>query len=137
MKGSAACHCLALKRAARRVGRLYERHLAPIGLSSPQFSILVAVFEEKGATMASLAQSLDMDRTTLVRALKPLQRDGLVRSAPDPKDVRRLVLELTADGAKKLRQGAPLWQAAQDEIEEMLGARRAASLRSELQSVFG
>src|SRR5260370_18037518 len=71
------CNCFATRQAARHITRLYEKHLAEADVTSAQFSILVVLDEKRRASMSVLADALVMDRTTLLRAAKPLQRDGL------------------------------------------------------------
>jgi DNA-binding MarR family transcriptional regulator len=127
-----ACNCFAARQAARHLTRLYERHLSGAGLTSAQFSILVAVDEVEEMTMAELANALVMDRTTLLRALKPLQREELLRGRPSADDPRQLVYALSAAGERRLKQAMPLWAKAQSELEADVGAGAAARMRREL-----
>jgi DNA-binding MarR family transcriptional regulator len=127
-----ACNCFAARQAARHLTKLYERHLAGAELTSAQFSILVAVDEAGEMTMTELAAALVMDRTTLLRAIKPLQRDELMVSRPSTDDVRRLVFSLSATGVRRLKKAMPLWLAAQQEFETAVGAAEAARLRRDL-----
>ena len=127
-----ACNCFAARQAARRITRLYERHLSQAGLTTAQFSILVLVDEKGDAGMTELAQALAMDRTTLLRALKPLQRERLLATRPSAGDARQLALSLSPAGRQKLKQGARLWRQAQGEFEARVGPERAAHLRHEL-----
>jgi DNA-binding MarR family transcriptional regulator len=126
------CNCFATRQAARHVTRLYERHLAGAEVTSAQYSILVLLDEQRGMTMNELAAALVMDRTTLLRALKPLQRDGLVNSKRSESDPRQLILALSAAGQRKLKEAARLWQRAQTEFETQVGSARAARMRSDL-----
>lgn len=126
------CNCFATRQAARHVTRLYERHLAGAEVTSAQFSILVLLDENRGMTMNELATALVMDRTTLLRGLKPLQREGLVNSKRSESDPRQLVLALSGAGQRKLKEAMRLWRKAQTEFETQLGSARAARLRSEL-----
>ena len=72
------CNCFAVRSAARHVTQLYDQLLAPVGLRVTQFSIL-AKLERKGPlTINVLADDLVMDRTTLGRNIRPLERDGLI-----------------------------------------------------------
>ena len=107
------CNCFAARQAARALTRDYERHLAPTGLTSSQFSILILIDERPGVGMRELADELVMDRTSLVRALKPLQRDGLVViGAAASGGPRQNALALTAAGIAKLADAEPLWRNA-------------------------
>ncbi len=135
MRGStrlSGCNCFAVRQAARRITRYYERYLSQVGLTSAQFSILVLLDENSQATMSELAQALGMDRTTLLRALKPLQREHLLETQPSAADARQLALSLSAIGKGKLKEGGRLWQNAQKEFEVRVGAERAARLRRDL-----
>jgi len=126
------CNCFAARQAARHLTKQYERHLSGAELTSAQFSILVAVEEAGEMTMNELADALVMDRTTLLRALKPLQRADLLVSRPSEDDVRRLVFSLSAAGARRLKKAVTLWTKAQQELEASIGSSAAARLRAEL-----
>lgn len=126
------CNCFAVRQAARQVTKLYERHFAEAQLTSAQFSILAALGEEGRMTMLELANVLVMDRTTLLRALKPLQREHLLKSVASDGDPRQRVFSLSSAGARRLEQALPLWRRAQEEFESGMGAREAARLRGAL-----
>src|SRR5215467_10792538 len=126
------CNCFAARQAARHLTKLYERHMSEAGLTSAQFSILVALEEAGQLTMNELAKALVMDRTTLLRAIKPLQREELLVSKPSVDDVRRLVFSLSAAGVRRLKKALALWTKAQQELEAMIGSSEAARLRREL-----
>ncbi|WP_269503558.1 MarR family winged helix-turn-helix transcriptional regulator [Burkholderia sp. IMCC1007] len=130
-----ACNCLALRQAARFVTQLYERHLAPVGVTPAQFSIMANLSHRPGLVMSELADTLVMDRTTLLRALKPLQRDGFVAAAASEQDARAHALSLTKLGERTYAQAKVAWRAAQDEFETQFGRDRAEALRGELFSV--
>jgi DNA-binding MarR family transcriptional regulator len=135
MKATAAlsvCNCFAVRQAARHVTKLYERHLADAQLTSAQFSILAVLGEAGQMTMAELARDLVMERTTLLRAMQPLQREEFLKSRPSTDDPRQLVFSLSSSGERKLKQATPLWEKAQEEFEADVGAREAAQLRRSL-----
>jgi DNA-binding MarR family transcriptional regulator len=129
------CNCFATRQAARHLTRLYERSMAGADVTSAQFGILVLLDEQRGMTMNALAAALVMDRTTLLRALKPLQRDGLVNSNRSTSDPRQLILTLSATGQRKVKEATRLWQKAQTEFESQVGSTRAARMRSDLLSL--
>jgi DNA-binding MarR family transcriptional regulator len=126
------CNCFAVRQASRHLTKLYERHLAGAELTSAQFSILVGLDEAGEMTMHELAQAMVMDRTTLLRAIKPLQRDELIVSRPSADDVRRLVFSLSAAGVRRLKKALALWSGAQQQLESVIGSGEAARLRREL-----
>lgn len=127
-----SCNCFAIRQAARHVTKLYERYLADVHLTSAQFTILGALGEGGAMTMTDLAGALVMDRTTLLRAMKPLQREDLLKITSSPGDSRQLVFALSATGERRLKQAFPLWNKAQEEFEAEVGPREAASLRRTL-----
>jgi DNA-binding MarR family transcriptional regulator len=135
--GLDACNCFAARQAARHITRLYERHLADIALTSAQFSILFVLDEKPRASMAQLSDALVMDRTTLLRAVKPLERDGLIacKRGAGEGDPRQMTFVLAAAGRDKLKRAMVRWAAAQREFEAQVGAARAARMRNDLLSL--
>jgi DNA-binding MarR family transcriptional regulator len=129
------CNCLAIRKAARHVTQFYDRRLAPTGLTTPQFSILARLRRRGPSTINELAEELVMDRTTLGRNLRPLERDGLLAIAADPADRRRRALAVTPEGEARLGQAAPLWAAAQRDFADRFGQEAAVALRTTLASL--
>lgn len=126
------CNCLAARKAARHLTQFYDRHLAPSGLRSTQFSVLARVRLRGPISINALAAELALDRTTLGRTLRPLERDGLIRLGRDPRDRRGRALTLTAAGEARLDAARPLWLAAQRRFEAVYGEQRAGALRQTL-----
>ena len=129
------CHCQALRQAARRVSALYDAALAPLGLRISQYGILARLQKGGPRGIQALAADLVMDRTTLGRNIRPLERDGLLAAVPDPADRRARLLAVTPAGAALLRRAAPAWQAAQGEYEARYGADAATRLHAALAGV--
>jgi DNA-binding MarR family transcriptional regulator len=118
------CACFNLRKASRAVTQHFDAILEPSGLLITQFTILVAVAMVKGGTINELAEVLGMDRTTLTRNLKPLEREGWLKSEPG-QDQRTRVVSLTT-------KALPLWKQAQSGVEETLGQQRWNTLLSHL-----
>jgi len=129
------CNCFAIRQAARFISQMYERHLAQAGVTAAQYTLLIAIGKRPGVTMQDLADRMVMDRTTLVRALKPLQRDGWVTTAPQDPNSRAMGLQLSNTGVEKATESHKLWTAAQAEFEEKFGRERANELRKSLYEV--
>lgn len=130
-----ACNCFASRKAARLVTKMYEDHLSRVNLTSTQFSILVYVDEVKEASMKDLAEAMVMERTSVIRALQPLARDGLVAIGPHEDDARRNVVRLTDAGRARLAEAMSVWQTAQAEFESKFGAGLAGELRQSLSTL--
>ena len=129
----AACHCTSLRQAARQVTLLYDRYLAPAGLTSGQFGILTQVATwpaGSSPSVADLARALVMDRTALTRALQPMQRDDLIELTDSPRDQRVRLVGLTATGRKRLKEASALWLAAQQRYTQVLGENQAVAFRA-------
>ena len=133
--GPQLCNCLALRQAARQATQLYDRHLAPAGLRTTQFSVLVNLRRLGPMTINRLALEMTIDRTTLGRNILPLERDGLIAISQGTTDKRRKELALTQEGTARLRRAAKLWSNAQADFEAQFGAERAAALRAQLREV--
>lgn len=123
------CLCLAMQRAARALARRFDAVLRPVGLTNGQFSLLHAINRPDPVRLTDLAPFLATDRTTLTAALKVLEREGLVTSAPDPADRRGRRLRLTDAGHARLLAALPLWAAAHDALEATLPEGTADALR--------
>lgn len=121
------CACFNFRKASRVITQHFDELLKPSGLLVTQFTILVTVAIVKLGTINELAEILVMDRTTLTRNLKPLEREGWLKSAPG-QDQRTRVISLTANGEATLAKALPLWRQAQSTVEETLGQQRWSDL---------
>jgi DNA-binding MarR family transcriptional regulator len=126
------CNNAALRRAARRLGQLYDDALADSGLKATQGTLLVHVQILGEPTLRALADELVMDLSALSHTLKPLVRDGLIKIVPDEKDARAKRVTLTAAGRGKLELTLKLWTEAHARFEKVLGPERASKLRDTL-----
>ncbi|NHC38143.1 MarR family winged helix-turn-helix transcriptional regulator [Scytonema millei] len=121
------CTCFNLRKATRVVTQIFDEQLKPSGLLITQFTILVAIAQTGSGTINDLAARLVMDRTTLTRNLKPLEREGLVIIQPG-EDRRIRVVSLTAKGRDALATALPLWEQAQASVINRLGKQQWSSL---------
>src|SRR3954471_8677982 len=91
--------CFTLSVAAREVVSLYRPLLEPLGLTHPQYLVMVTLWGAKGPTsVKQLSQMLQLDPPTLSPLLKRLQNAGLVERHRDPSDERSLQISLTESG---------------------------------------
>ncbi len=125
------CNCLALRQAARHISQLYDAHLSSTGLRTTQFSILMKLRKGGPQPISVLAKSMVMDRTTMGRAIGPLERDGLLKVEAG-EDARTRNLVLTAAGRTRLKKAERKWAEAQTKFESSFGAAQAAELRETL-----
>jgi len=125
------CTCLNLRKASRVVTQLFDQALQPSGILASQFTLLAALSLAESVSITRLAQELVMDRTTLTRNLKPLERQGLIRIEPG-QDQRVRVVSLTEKGQAALVKALPFWKQAQTKVIEELGQSRWQALLSNL-----
>jgi len=129
------CNCLAVRQAARHVTQLYDRHLARSGLRTSQYGILARLKRLGPMTINELAAELVMDRTTLGRNIRPLEREGLITVTPGRSDRRIKELRLTDAGEARFEESRWAWIEAQRDFETGYGPERSAELRGLLRAL--
>jgi MarR family transcriptional regulator, organic hydroperoxide resistance regulator len=97
--------CFALAVASRSVIALYKPVLEPMGLTHPQYLVMLALWEHAPVSGRELSRMLQLDPATLSPLLKRLEAAGLVRRERNPDDERALAVELTPEG-RALRRKA-------------------------------
>ena len=96
--------CYALAVASRNVIALYKPLLEPMGLTHPQYLVMLALWEETPLTVSELGRRVSLDPGTLSPLLKRLESGGLITRGRDPKDERALAVSLTPKGARLRRR---------------------------------
>lgn len=99
--------CFAMVTAARNIVAVYRPVLEPLGITHPQYLVMLALWEKSPRTLSELADELAMDPATASPLVKRLEAQGLVRRSRRADDERRLDIELTAAG-DSLREKALL-----------------------------
>lgn len=125
---SVECLCILARRSARSLTDIYDRALEPSGLKITQFSLLRAIDRLQNPSLTDIAQVTGLDRSTLGRNLRVLEKDGLV-SLSQGLDERTRVPELTANAKKALRIAQPLWDAIQKKMASTLPQDAAQHLQ--------
>ncbi|TKJ86251.1 MarR family transcriptional regulator [Paenibacillus sp. PK4536] len=128
------CACLNFRKASRFITSLYDEYLRPVGIRATQLSLLMALEQTGSVTITSLAEVLLMDRTTLPRDLKPLERNGWV-SITEGKDRRKRFIALTPEGKELLDRALPLWEQAQTRVQDYMGETRYTGLLGQLSDI--
>ena len=97
--------CFALSIAARSVLSIYRPILEPMGLTHPQYLVMLALWGQSPLAVKELIEMLQLDGPTLSPMLKRLEAAGLVTRTRDPDDERQLRISLTEKG-RALREQA-------------------------------
>jgi DNA-binding MarR family transcriptional regulator len=114
LRDMTGCVCFALRRTTRAVTQLYDAALRPHRLRVTQLPILVAASRQETIPLAPLAERLGMERTTLLRNVRPLVRRKLVDLVTA--DSGRKEIRTTAAGRALLARVYPAWKQAQKRV---------------------
>jgi DNA-binding MarR family transcriptional regulator len=129
---ASSCSNGVLRKAARRLGQLFDDVLEPSGLRATQFGLLSQIKQLNAPTIKQLADDLVMDLSALGHTLKPLARDGYILLTSDARDRRAKRVTLTPAGETKVAETEKLWRIAQTRFETAFGPRKTEKLRKTL-----
>lgn len=125
------CHCINLRKTAKNITDYYNRAIEPCGLTVSQFSALWNLDYLGQSNTTALAERMGLDRSTLVRNLKPLLAGGYVEDSA-PEGQRDRILGVTPKGKMALEIGIPLWKEAQKKIIALIGPENMDSYKNTL-----
>ncbi len=123
------CYCAVVRAASRKMTALYDETLAPAGVGLAQYSLMRRIQGVKAVSLTELARLAELDRSTVGRNVRVLERMGLVSEAA-AEDQRETTVELTEAGVETLRRARPMWEDAQRRVEAALGDAGAETLRT-------
>lgn len=126
------CVCFNLRWVSRAFSQFFVGELNHHGLLPTQTPILGLLYAKPEASMAEVSDWLAMDRTTLVRNLRPLERDGLVKATGKGRG-NKVSLALTPKGRKTLEKFLPDWRVAQQKVIRTLGKERWTEILRDLE----
>jgi DNA-binding MarR family transcriptional regulator len=132
--GTGYCASLNFRRTARAVTRVYDLAMQESGVRSTQFTILVAIAKTQPVSMSKLAGVLIIDRTTLTRSLRLLQKEGMI-TISKRSEMRQRFVQLTPAGEKALARTLPLWRQAHARFVSMVGTDYWINMQRELESL--
>lgn len=98
----------------------YDRALRKSGMRVSQFNTLTVLTQTGPLPMASLAEFMGLDRTSLTRNLQPPVKKRWIRIIPSEEDRRVRMVSITAAGVTALRKAVPAWRAAQTGVDAVL-----------------
>ncbi len=86
------------------LNQLYRKLLAPLGLTYPQYLVMLVLWEKDGLTVSEIGENLFLESSTLTPLLKKVQSNSIVNRERSTKDERQVIISLTAQGhALKLK----------------------------------
>ena len=90
--------CFALYSTGLALNKVYRRLLAPLGLTYPQYLVMLVLWERDGLTVSEIGEKLFLDSATLTPLLKRLEASGLVTRTRASHDERQVIVELSDEG---------------------------------------
>lgn len=108
--------CFALAVASRNVIALYKPLLEPMGLTHPQYLVMLALWEETPLTVSELGRRVSLEPGTLSPLLKRLEAGGLIARDRDRRDERALAVSLTPAGTRLRRRAEDVPPAIVDRL---------------------
>jgi DNA-binding MarR family transcriptional regulator len=121
------CTCFNLRRVTRVITQCFDAEFRRYGIRITQTPILNALQARSGWSMAEMSDFLGMERTTLLRNLRPLQREGLIKISGGGRGVH-VQLAITEKGRTAISKLLPAWRAAQEKVVAILGEKRWSTI---------
>lgn len=134
LRGTTSCASFNFRRTARAITRLYDFAFQDFGIRSTQFTILVGIAKTQPIAIGGLSDLLIIDRTTLTRSLRLLQKGGLIAISARSKKRQRF-LTLTPKGEKALKRSLPAWRKTHERFVATVGPEYWTNLRRDLERV--
>jgi DNA-binding MarR family transcriptional regulator len=128
------CVCTTTKKLSRVLGRAYDASLAASPMNVTQLAVLRSLQRRSNQPLTHIAQELEMDRTSLYRALTPMRRQGWIRLAAGT-DARSQSAQVTPKGRQALQEAVDCWKQIQLPIVRKFGQRRWSAFIAEMQSL--
>ena len=129
------CYCSLLRAATRKIGAVYDDALIPLGINIAQYSLLRIIQRRQPVSFTELGRIAELDRSTVGRNVRVLERMGLLETGRGEEDQREAVVTLADRGVLVLDKAGPLWGECQRKIANRLGPERARALRDILGSI--
>jgi DNA-binding MarR family transcriptional regulator len=123
------CTNLKLRQLTRRVSQHYDRIVGAAGLKTTQYSLLSHIVRLGPIRPGDLAETMEMDASTLTRNLQPMVGNGWIEVGPGPDGRSRWVIATPA-GREKRAEGLRQWKRAQLALNARLGEERVAELHA-------
>ena len=130
-------HCVSnnLHQTARAISRIYAEEISQSGIKRSQFPILGFLIRFGPLRLTELADLLFMERTTLTRNLKPLEKLNFVSVTREADDARAKEVKVTDAGQAKFLEARKLWKRAQKRILKKFGVENWRALESSLREL--
>lgn len=99
--------CFPLYAASRLTTKIYSPHLYELGITYPQYIVMMALWENDGQSVKEIGKRLYLESNTLTPLLKRMEQKELIQRDRSSSDERTVIISLTSDG-QKLKQRAKM-----------------------------
>lgn len=130
----AGCVCFNFRKATRVITKVYDDALRPSGLTATQFSILSVLGITGPVSIVKLAGQIAMERTTLTRNLKLIEKKGLIEVSPG-QDQRTRIININKQGNTAMAGALPLWNEVQARVTGKIGTDKWRGMLGKLQEI--
>jgi DNA-binding MarR family transcriptional regulator len=129
--------CFPVYAASRLITREYQPHLDKLGITYPQYLVLMVLWEHGPRTVNEISSRLILNTNTLTPLLKRMMSQGIITRRRSEKDERKVIVELTDKGAEMEHEAAAIPQKlASGVMSEGLGMEDIIDLRNKLNTVI-
>lgn len=122
--------CFSIYSTGHAFNRVYRRQLERVGLTYPQYLVMVALWSQDNVTIGHIGNRLFMDSSTLTPMIKRMEAMGLLSRTRDPADERRVLVALTDRGRAVQREAGDIMRHVADATG--MGNDGTAALRREI-----
>jgi DNA-binding MarR family transcriptional regulator len=129
------CVAFRAQRAARIITRIYDQHLAMLGLTSTQLTLLSAIANRPDHNSQELAELIGAEPSSVSRGIALLVKKKWVKQISSERDKRERLYALTDSGLDIARKAFVRWEEAQEDVRVALGAAGLADLTRNLDRV--
>lgn len=121
---NSTCYCTNLRRSANAMSEFYDSALKEAELTISQYYLLVNLSRLGKANITHWSEQVGLDRSTMVRNIKPLQSRGLIEGA----EGHGKTFTLSEKGRHALDTATVIWQQMQEKMEQFLGKEDADAI---------
>jgi DNA-binding MarR family transcriptional regulator len=128
--------CFPVYAASRLITREYQPHLEKLGITYPQYLVLMVLWENDGITVNEISQKLILNTNTITPLLKRMESQSIIRRYRSERDERKVIVELTKKGKQLQAEAAPIPEKiAAGLISETITVEELSDLKQKLYKI--
>jgi DNA-binding MarR family transcriptional regulator len=128
--------CFPVYAASRLITREYQPYLEKLGITYPQYLVLMVLWENDGITVNEISQKLILNTNTITPLLKRMESQSIIRRNRSESDERKVIVELTKKGKQLQAEAAPIPEKiAEGLISETMTVEELSDLKHKLYKI--